>query len=137
MLQAGGAGPLERDRRKFLAPPLAIDLELYDLDLDVVADGVVGAHRAVDRSAVVELPVDVLEEVGGRPRRVLGVDRDLDSAFFGLEDDERARLRSAEGAQRDDQDNCQLRHVRHRRTIQRPKGWGAPWRLEATASCRR
>ena len=56
VLQARDAGPLEGNRREFTLP-LAIDLELNDLDLDVVPDRVVRTYRTVDRAAVVELPI--------------------------------------------------------------------------------
>jgi hypothetical protein len=42
VLQPGHAGALERHGRELLALPRAGDLELDDLDLDVVPDGVVG-----------------------------------------------------------------------------------------------
>jgi hypothetical protein len=87
VLQAGHARALERHRRELIALPRAGNLELDDLDLDVVADGVVRPHRAIDRAAVVEAAVDVLQEVRRAERRPR-VDFDLDIPLARLEDDD-------------------------------------------------
>src|SRR5262249_16717960 len=62
-----------------------VDPGLNDLDADLVVRLVVRFHGAVKQAAVVELAVHVLQEIGGRDRRLGGLQFHLDVAFFSLD----------------------------------------------------
>ena len=88
VLQSRDTRALQRNRWVLLPAPRLVDLELDDLNLDIVPDGVVRADRAVDAAAVEESAVDIAEEVGGRGRGAGAVDLELNRPLFGLEGDD-------------------------------------------------
>ena len=117
VLQAGDAGPLERDRGETSAPASGL-MPPWMISIAGLSAGrrvVVGPGGAVKAAAVVEPAVHVFQEVRRGDRRALRVHRDIDGAERGLDAHQdfavRGRLRGrrreeAGGKRRQQPDVC-------------------------------